>query len=65
MGVTRHKGTMQGAYTPICNDCGVMLCWDIGKEEYQKDINFWDSWICRECNGGQAMNRKEYYETAI
>ncbi len=52
MGVHTHPGTMPGALTPICNHCGISLCWDISKQEYEEDKPFWDEWICQECNGG-------------
>lgn len=61
MGVHKHGGTMDGGLTPICNSCGVSLCWDISVEDYKQDTMFWDSWVCRDCNGGEPMNRKEYY----
>ena len=31
MGLHTHGGTMEGALTPICEACGVSLCWDIEK----------------------------------
>lgn len=61
MGVHKHNGTMDGAVTPICNDCGVSLCWDISIEQYQEDSEFWDDWVCRDCNGGEPMSRDAYY----
>ena len=60
MGVTVSRGTMPGGCTPICNDCGICLCWDISDEEYEEDRLFWDSWICKECNHGIPMNRKDF-----
>lgn len=65
MGVHVHNGTMDGALTPICNSCGVSLCWDISLEQYQEDSEFWDAWICRDCNGGEPITRKEYYALPI
>jgi len=64
MGVHKHKGTMDGSLTPICNDCGVSLCWDIGEPEYAADRSFWDAWVCRDCNGGVAMSRKRWQQPA-
>ena len=61
MGVHCHPGTMDGAVTPICNECGVSLCWDISVEEYQEYDEFWEDWICQDCNGGVRMTRDEYY----
>lgn len=54
MGVAVLNSTMKGGYTPICEKCGVALCWDISEEEYKERLKFWDNWICKEC--------KEYYE---
>lgn len=56
MGVHVHGGTMPGAVTPICNTCGIALCWDIAEEEYEESRPFWDGWICRDCNGGRAVS---------
>jgi len=56
MGISKHGGTMPGAMTPICNDCGISLCWDIPEEEARRDAEFWDAWICQDCNGGQRMS---------
>lgn len=38
-----------GDLTPICNDCGVSLCWDISQEEYDSRPLFWDNWVCKNC----------------
>jgi hypothetical protein len=57
MGVHINGGTMPGAVTPICNDCGVSLCWDIADEQYERERSFWDGWRCAECNGGEPMRR--------
>lgn len=62
MGVHIHGGTMPGGYTPICNRCGVSLCWDISEEDYVDKWEFWDDWICQDCNDGERMNIKEYYK---
>ena len=64
MGVHKHGGTMPGAVTPICNDCGVSLCWDIGIDEYQQDKSFWDAWICQDCNGGMPRRRRDWLHDA-
>jgi len=49
MGVHRHGSTPVGAVTPICNECGVSLCWDIADHEYEEDKAFWDRWTCQDC----------------
>jgi hypothetical protein len=54
-----------GGYTPVCNDCGIHLCWDISEYEYEEAESFWDNWRCQECNDGKAMSRKEYYGEPI
>lgn len=38
-----------GGFTPICEDCGVMLCWDISEEEYVLNDKFWEEWLCEVC----------------
>lgn len=53
MGVHVGLGTMPGGLTPICEDCGVCLCWDISEEEYLRNKAFWDAWCCEECNGAR------------
>lgn len=60
MGVHKHGGTMDGALTPICNMCGVSLCWDISEQEYSDNATFWNEWICRDCNGGEPFTKSFY-----
>lgn len=57
MGVHRHGGTMPDGVTPICNECGIALCWDIDNHEYSLAKQFWDDWICQDCNGGTPLSR--------
>lgn len=38
-----------GVLTPICEVCGVRLCWDISEPEYNERPEFWDNWCCQEC----------------
>lgn len=45
--------TFSDAYTPICNLCGVALCWDISDIEYIKDFHFWEGWECEDCHGSR------------
>lgn len=59
MGVVKLKSTLSGGVTPICNECGVALCWDISNEEYDHEKSFWDNWKCKDCNGGIAMKRRK------
>lgn len=56
------ESTIPGGKTPMCNYCGVRLCWDISDKEYLKDKNFWDDWICAECNNGAPFYRRDYYD---
>jgi hypothetical protein len=51
---------MPGAVTPVCNACGVWLCWDVCEEEAEQDRDFWDAWLCRDCNGGEPMSLKQW-----
>lgn len=57
-------------YTPICNLCGVTLCWDISEEEYLELLDFWDAWCCKECDPETvekyaAAKRKNYEKENI
>lgn len=61
MGVTKTPSTLDGGQTPICNSCGIMLCWDIEDKEYEEEKEFWDSWICRDCNGGEPYTKKTFH----
>ena len=58
MGVTYN--TFLGGYTPMCDDCGVALCWDIGPDEYEAERGFWDTWRCRDCNPDYLGARKRW-----
>lgn len=60
MGVGIHGGTMQGAVTPMRNNCGTALCWDLAEEEYEQAKVFWDEWICQDCNGGKPFSLKAW-----
>jgi hypothetical protein len=50
MGVFVGPSTLDGGVTPICNSCGIALCWDISDGEYEEAKAFWDKWKCKECN---------------
>jgi len=60
MGVHIHPGTLDGGLTPICDCCGVSLCWDISEEQYDEEAEFWDDWICQDCNGGVRLSLQEW-----
>jgi hypothetical protein len=53
---------MDEGVTPICNDCGVFLCWDLSESEAEEAREFWDAWICRDCNGGEPLSLREWLE---
>lgn len=59
MGVHKTASTLPGGLTPICNCCGVSLCWDISQEDYDELPSFWEAWICRDCNGGEPLSRAQ------
>ena len=60
MGIHIANSTMEGAVTPICNSCGISLCWDISEEEYEKQKPFWDDWKCKECNPDYEGSLKKW-----
>lgn len=37
-------------YQPICNDCGIALCFSISEEEYKRTKGFWENWKCVYCD---------------
>lgn len=49
MGVAQSH-TFDDGLTPMCSECGIALCWDISKFEYEEDKEFWDTWRCEDCN---------------
>jgi hypothetical protein len=50
MGVIESRMFPGEAYTPICSNCGVALCWDIALHEYEQRKQFWDDWKCESCD---------------
>jgi len=44
MGVHITASTIPGGLTPICNKCGISLCWDISDEEYKEAVDFREKW---------------------
>jgi hypothetical protein len=60
LGVTVLTSTIGGGVTPICNSCGTTLCWDISENDYAEAQQFWDNWVCKDCNGGVKMSLKQY-----
>lgn len=62
MGVIVTPSTIAGAVTPVCNDCGVTLCWDLSDEEYEEAKEFWDNWKCSGCNPSYEGALKRFME---
>lgn len=60
MGAHIIKSTIDGGLTPICNNCGVSLCWDISQLEYEEEKEFWDNWECKDCNPDYKGARKKW-----
>jgi len=58
MGVSRFASTMSGALTPVCNNCGVALEFDVAEEEYEQNPKYWDSWVCPDCVSNSGYNFK-------
>lgn len=51
-----------GEVQPICDSCGVALCWSISYEEYKEHPKFWDTWECRDCNPNYKGSYQKYKE---
>lgn len=47
-----------GSIQPICNDCGIALCWGLSEEEYDDRKQFWDDWCCRSCRQGSRRDQR-------
>lgn len=60
MGLHKHGGTMDGGLTPICEACGVSLCWDIEENEALALEAFWNQWKCQDCNDGVRMSIEDW-----
>lgn len=60
MGLHKHGSTMDGALTPICESCGVSLCWDVEEIQAIADMDFWNQWKCQDCNGGHRMSLEQW-----
>jgi hypothetical protein len=37
-------------YQPVCNDCGLALCFTLDEREYEREQEYWDYWTCVYCN---------------
>jgi hypothetical protein len=60
MAAATLPGTLPGGLTPVCNGCGVALCWDISVEDYEGAKPFWDAWVCATCNGGEPLSLRSW-----
>ena len=58
MGVVQSHMFLGEGLTPICDKCGVALCWDISVSEYEEDKQFWDDWVCESCDPEYKKRRK-------
>lgn len=56
MGVT--TGCL-GGMTPICDECGIKLCYEIDPDEYENYKEFWDGWKCQDCDPHYKFRRRE------
>lgn len=34
---------------PICNECGIALCWELIQQDYEDKKYYWDNWSCKTC----------------
>ena len=57
MGINMKEG---GECQPICDCCGVSLCWSISDVDYLEYKGFWDVWKCRDCNPSYSGALEEY-----
>lgn len=46
MGIVQQPDGWQ----PICNDCGISLCFVITDVEYERTKDFWEQWRCIYCD---------------
>lgn len=44
-----------GWVKPICNDCGIALCWSLDEVQYIECKPFWDNWMCEDCCSGNQL----------
>jgi len=51
MGIINNKS---GELQPVCDDCGIALCWTISEFDYLLRKDFWDNWKCKVCKKGET-----------
>lgn len=37
-------------YRPICDECGIALCYTLTLFEYIEHKDYWDNWCCKDCD---------------
>lgn len=50
MGVYEIDEGLGYEYKPICNKCGINLCYSLSFVEYLENKDYWDNWCCLECD---------------
>jgi len=60
MGVIKEDEFGYIYYTPICEDCGIQLCWSIEEEVYNQQSEFWNQWKCKDCNPNYSGALKNF-----
>jgi hypothetical protein len=47
-------------YQPICDLCGIALCYTVNEYEYLKDKIFWDAWTCQNCDPNYLSEYRKF-----
>jgi hypothetical protein len=55
---------IDGGFKPICNSCGIALCYSLSEEEYYRVKAFWDKWECDQCNPNAVGALTKYLASA-
>lgn len=61
-------GNELDGWQPICNDCGIPLCWLLSSEQYIESKPFWENWMCEDCCQGNKlpkMSVKVYKDNVV
>lgn len=61
MGVSL-KNIHLGEVQPMCDDCGIALCWSVDLKEFIEWFGFWDVWKCCRCNPDYKNAYQKYKE---
>jgi len=62
MGIIEKDGR---EFQPICDDCGIALCWSISEREYLIIKDYWDTWKCDVCGGGVGSINRHLEKLAL